>query len=190
MEAFSDGVLAIIITIMVLKLKAPSGISLVSLREIAPIFTAYVLSYVYVGIYWTNHHHLVSAVKYVKGKILWRNLHWLFWMSLIPVVTEWTGLNLFSKTPTVVYGVILLMCAISYNMLQGAIIKTVGRESNLAKSIGKDIKGKLSILFYALGILFSMVFPIVGYLLYFAIAVWWIVPDVRIEKYFEELKKI
>ncbi len=183
MEAFSDGVLAIIITIMVLKLNAPKEITIEALKEIIPIFVSYVVSFIYVGIYWGNHHHLVSAISSVSGRIMWRNLHWLFWMSLLPFATEWTGMDPFADLPAFTYGFVLLMCAISYHMLQAAIIKQKGPESCLQKSIGNDFKGKVSIFCYALGTAMSFVHPLVAYGLYMAIAVLWFIPDTRLECY-------
>lgn len=186
MEAFSDGVLAIIITIMVLKLKTPESMELSALKEIFPTFLAYILSYIYVGIYWTNHHHLVSVIDSVSGTLLWKNLHWIFWMSLIPTATEWMGLYPFEKFPTLFYGITLFMCAISYHILQSEVIKISGKNSKIAKSIGKDIKGKTSIFAYAVAIVFSMCFPLISYLIYLVIALMWIVPDSRLEKVIEE----
>lgn len=182
MEAFSDGVLAIIITIMVLKLKTPEQVNLKELGDILPTLLAYVLSYVYIGIYWTKHHHLLNTVDSVSGSVLWKNLHWLFWMSLIPLATEWMGLNPLAKFPTVFYGLILFMCAVSYHMLQGALVKSNGPDSLLAKSIGKDMKGKLSMVFYAIGVGLSFVIPMVAYFIYAAVAILWIIPDVRLER--------
>lgn len=182
MEAFSDGVLAIVITVMVLKLNVPSEISLKGIEDILPTLVAYVVSYLYIGIYWANHHHLVNTSYSVSGSILWRNLHWLFWMSLLPITTEWMGLNPFVGLPTLCYGVTLLMCAISYNLLQAAIVKSNGMDSPLAKTLGKDWKGKLSILFYAIGVFVSLSFPVVAYLIYAAIALLWIIPDIRLER--------
>lgn len=182
MEAFSDGVLAIIITIMVLKLKTPESVEISYLKEIYPTFVAYVLSYVYVGIYWANHHHLVGMLDKVTGRVLWRNLFWLFWMSLIPTATEWLGLFPTGKMPMMVYGVLLLMCVISYRLLQKEIIIINGKDSALAKSIGKDIKGKLSVLLYAISIFSAFYFPIVSYVIYFFVALMWFVPDKRLEK--------
>ncbi len=183
MEAFSDGVLAIIITIMVLKLNAPKEISLEALKELIPIFASYIVSYIYIGIYWGNHHHLVSAVNSVSSSILWRNLHWLFWMSLLPFATEWTGIDPFASLPAFMYGFILLMCAISYHLLQAAIIKQKGPDSCIQKSIGNDLKGKISIFSYALGACMSFVHPFIGYILYMAIAALWFIPDTRLECY-------
>ncbi|MGO3751780.1 MAG: TMEM175 family protein [Peptoniphilaceae bacterium] len=181
MEAFSDGVLAIIITIMVLKLKVPESNDLNGIKEVLPILIAYILSYLYVGIYWANHHHLLSTVDLISGGILWKNLHWIFWMSLIPTTTEWVGLSPFEAFPTVLYGIVLFMCAVSYNMLQSSIIKINGKDSLLAKSIGRDLKGKLSILFYAIAIIFSFYNPTISYLLYALIALACIIPDMRLE---------
>lgn len=185
MEAFSDGVLAIVITIMVLELKTPKSISFEGILEIYPILLSYILSYIYVGIYWLNHHHLVSAVNLVSGNILWGNLHWLFWMSLIPVATEWTGLHPLAKFPTFVYGLILFMCAVSYHILQTSIIKRSGKHSKLAQSIGKDFKGKLSIIAYAAAVVFAIYLPMISYCIYTLIALLWIIPDNRVEKIME-----
>ncbi len=186
MEAFSDGVLAIIITVMVLKLNVPSEVSFEAMKEVFPMLITYIVSYLYVGIYWGNHHHLVTTSYSVSGNILWMNLHWLFWMSLMPVTTEWMGLNPFMDLPTLCYGLVLLMCAISYNLLQRAIIKQNGKDSLLAKQIGKDWKGKLSIVFYAIGVALSFTYPAVAYFIYTAIAVLWIVPDTRLERILKE----
>lgn len=181
MEAFSDGVLAIIITVMLLKLKTPDGFQLDSIKQSLPTLICYVMSYLYVGIYWTNHHHLVGAIDNVSGKILWGNLHWLFWMSLIPLVTEWIGEFPFKKFPTFYYGLILFMCALSYHLLQSLIIKVKGKESLLAKSIGKDLKGRASILLYGVAMIFSIYVPTIAYVIYIVSALFWIIPDIRIE---------
>lgn len=186
MEAFSDGVLAIIITIMVLKLKVPEANDLNGVKEVLPVLVAYILSYIYVGIYWANHHHLLSTVDTISGGILWKNLHWIFWMSLIPTTTEWVGLNPFTKLPTILYGLVLFMCAVSYNILQASIITINGKDSLLAKSIGRDLKGKLSILFYAIAIIASIYLPVVAYLLYAGIAIAWIIPDHRVENIYSQ----
>ncbi|WP_300409094.1 TMEM175 family protein [Lagierella sp.] len=182
MEAFSDGVLAIVITIMVLKLKPPESISFSALKNNFPTFLAYVLSYLYVGIYWANHHHLIYMLESVSGRLLWKNLHWIFWMSLIPTGTEWLGLNPLKELPTLLYGIILFMCAISYNMLQREVIKISGQNSAIANSIGRDIKGKTSIICYGISIISSFFLPILSYIIYFVIALMWVVPDTRIEK--------
>ncbi|MGX7108786.1 TMEM175 family protein [Facklamia miroungae] len=183
-EAFSDGVLAIVITIMVLKLKTPENLDLAGLKEIYPTLLAYILSYVYVGIYWANHHHLLAVLKTVNGKILWRNLFWLFFMSLIPTSTEWMGLNPSVELPTFFYGLILLMCAISYNILQTEVIRVNGRDSELAERIGKDYKGKGSILAYLIALIFAIYLPLIAYVIYVAIALLWIIPDKRLEYIF------
>src|SRR5215216_3294670 len=157
LEAFSDGVLAIIITIMVLELKAPHGASLTDLRPLIPVFLSYVLSFIFVGIYWNNHHHLFHAVEHVDGRILWANLHLLFWLSLIPFVTGWMGENHFSTWPVACYGAVLLFAAIAYFILTRVIVSYHGRDSALAKALGKDFKGKVSALFYAAAIPLSFV---------------------------------
>ena len=182
MEAFSDGILAIVITIMVLKLNMPKDTSIEALREVFPIFLAYVLSYVYVGIYWVNHHHLITAVNKVSGRLLWKNLFWIFWLSLIPMATEWMGLHPFQKLPSLLYGSILFMCSISYIMLQSEVIKINGEDSKISESIGKDRKGKASILMYALSVGFALIFPSISYIMYILVAVMWVVPDTRLEE--------
>ncbi|MFV0464910.1 MAG: TMEM175 family protein [Lachnospiraceae bacterium] len=182
MEAFSDGVLAIIITIMVLELELPKAMTWEAVREVLHLFIAYVLSYFYIGIYWTNHHHLVSTIKSASGKILWSNLHWLFWMSLIPIATKWIGQEPFHKISTFFYGFILLMCALTYHLLQTSIIKSDGVNSSLAKMIGKDRKGMLSILSSVVAMLIALILPAIAYLIFLAAILLWIVPDIRIEK--------
>ena len=182
MEAFSDGVLAIIITIMVLKLNTPENMTFLALKEIFPTFLAYVLSFIYVGIYWANHHHLVNMIDSVSGRLLCKNLHWIFWMSLIPTATEWMGLNPYKSLPAVFYGSILFMCAVSYNIVQAEIIKINGAESLISQNIGNDFKGKSSIFAYAVAAAFAIYFPVVSYLIYIVIALIWIVPDSRLEK--------
>ena len=182
MEAFSDGVLAIVITIMVLKLNAPESLTLDAVKEVFPTFLAYVLSFIYVGIYWANHHHLVNMIDSVSGRLLWKNLHWIFWMSLIPTATEWMGLNPYKSLPAVFYGSILFMCAVSYNIVQAEIIKINGAESLISQNIGNDFKGKSSIFAYAVAAAFAIYFPVVSYLIYIVIALIWIVPDSRLEK--------
>ena len=145
MEAFSDGVLAIVITIMVLKLNAPKDLTLDAVKEVFPTFLAYILSFIYVGIYWANHHHLINMTDSVSGRLLWKNLHWIFWMSLIPMATEWMGLNPYKSLPALFYGIILFMCAVSYNIVQAEVIKINGKDSQIFRNIGNDLKGKLSI---------------------------------------------
>jgi uncharacterized membrane protein len=179
LEAFSDGVLAIIITIMVLELKVPHGDDLAALYPMCPIFLSYVLSFVYVGIYWSNHHHLMHTVKHVTGGIMWANLHLLFWLSLLPAVTSWAGENSRASLPAAIYGVVLLMAAVSWLILQGAIIRGGG---TLATAIGSDLKGKLSPVLYALGIALAFVHPWVTDGIYAVVAMMWIVPDRRIAR--------
>lgn len=182
LEAFSDGVLAIIITIMVLELKVPHGAGLNNLLPLLPVFLSYVLSFIYVGIYWNNHHHLLHTVKNVSGGILWANLHLLFWLSLFPFVTGWMGENYFAAVPTAVYGSILLLAAIAYYILQITIINTQGENSVLAKAIGNDLKGKLSPILYLIAIVSVFINPWIAQAIYVIVALMWIVPDKRIEK--------
>lgn len=182
MEAFSDGVLAIVITIMVLKLNAPEGLTLDAVKEVFPTFLAYILSFVYVGIYWVNHHHLINMTDSVSGRLLWKNLHWIFWMSLIPMATEWMGLNPYESLPAFFYGMILFMCAVSYNIVQSEVIKINGDNSEISKNIGNDLKGKISIIAYAVAVVFAFYYLIISYLIYTAIALIWVVPDSRMEK--------
>ncbi len=182
LEAFSDGVLAIIITIMVLDLKAPAGMDLAALKSMIPTFVCYVLSFIFIGIYWNNHHHLIHTVKTVSAGILWANLHLLFWLSLVPFFTRWMGENNFSALTVACYGVILLLAAIAFTILVKAIIAHHGQDSTLAHAIGKDQKGNLSIILYAAGVPLSFVHPAIGYGLYIFVALIWFVPDQRIEK--------
>lgn len=181
LEAFSDGVIAIIITIMVLELKVPHGDSLDALSPLLPAFLSYVLSFVYIGIYWNNHHHMLHTVGKVRGGILWANLHLLFWLSLFPISTGWMGENHFAPIPTALYGFVLLMAAIAYWLLQRTIIASQGEVSLLARAVGRDLKGKLSPLFYALAIPGAFVSPALSALLYVAVALMWLIPDRRIE---------
>ena len=182
LAAFSDGVLAIIITIMVLELKVPHGADWAALRSIAPNFVSYVLSFVYLAIYWNNHHHLIHTVARVDGLILWANSNLLFWLSLVPVSTAWMGDNFLAPIPTAIYGAVLLMPAIAYFLLQKAIIHKQGAHSVLASALGSDIKGKISLIFYAAGIGLAFVYPWLSIAAYAAVAVMWLVPDRRIEK--------
>jgi uncharacterized membrane protein len=182
LEAFSDGVLAIIITIMVLELKVPHGADPAALGPLAPVFLSYVLSFIYVGIYWSNHHHLLHAVRQVNGRVLWANLHLLFWLSLIPFVTGWMGENHFAALPVAAYGVVLLCAAVAYYILTRVLILYHGRDSALAKALGKDFKGKVSMLFYAAAIPLSFVSSWVACGLYVLVAVMWLIPDRRIEQ--------
>jgi uncharacterized membrane protein len=182
LEAFSDGVLAIIITIMVLELKVPHGSDLTALKPLLPVFLSYVLSFVYVGIYWNNHHHLLNTIKHVSGGILWANLHLLFWLSLFPITTGWMGDNHLAPTPTAIYGVVLLLAAIAYYILQRTIIAHQGRDSLLATAIGSDWKGKLSPVLYFIAIPLAFVNPLIATTLYGFVALLWLIPDRRIER--------
>lgn len=182
LEAFSDGVIAIIITIMVLELKVPHGTDLATLKPLLPVFLSYVLSFIYVGIYWNNHHHLLHATHKVGGRILWANLHLLFWLSLLPFATGWMGENHFTATPTAAYGFVLLMAAIAYYLLQCAIIAQEGRASLLAQAVGRDWKGKVSPALYLGAIGLSVVQPWLGSTIYVLVALLWFIPDRRIEQ--------
>ena len=182
LEAFSDGVIAIIITIMVLEMKVPHGTDLAALRPLVPVFLSYVLSFVYLGIYWNNHHHMLQVTQRVDGGVLWANLHLLFWLSLVPFVTGWMGENHFAALPTALYGVVLLMAAIAYYILQLRIITCNGRESMLAKVVGADYKGKLSPVLYMLAIPAAFVQEWIAYTLYALVALVWLIPDPRIER--------
>lgn len=182
LTAFSDGVIAIIITIMVLDLKVPHGATLADLAGVLPVFLSYVLSFVYIAIYWNNHHHLLHTVHRVDGLILWANMNLLFWLSLVPFSTGWMGENHFASLPTAVYGVSLLMPAIAYYLLQKAILRKEGPHSVLAKALGYDIKGKISPLFYFAAIFLAFVNPLISNAIYVFVAVMWLVPDRRIER--------
>ncbi len=184
LEAFSDGVIAIIITIMVLEMKVPQGADLSFLRPVLPVFLSYVLSFVYVGIYWNNHHHMLHTVSTVTGVVLWANLHLLFWLSLFPFTTGWMGENHFASAPTALYGVVLLMAAIAYWLLQTAIIRSQGPDSLLQRAIGGDWKGKLSPLLYVSGIALTLWHVAGAQAIYVFVALLWLVPDRRIEKLF------
>ncbi len=186
LEAFSDGVLAIIITIMVLELKVPHAVELADLKPLLPVFLSYVLSFIYVGIYWNNHHHMFHSTTHVTGAILWANLHQLFWLSLFPFTTAWMGENHFAPTPSAVYGFVLLMAAIAYHILQRTIIAQQGRDSLLAAAIGKDWKGKISPVLYLLAIPLAFVSPWISSSLYVFVALLWLVPDRRIEHALEK----
>lgn len=184
LEAFSDGVLAIIITIMVLELKVPHGENLAALAPLWPVFLSYVLSFLYVGIYWNNHHHMMQAIHGINGRVLWSNLHLLFWLSLLPFTTGWMGENHFARWPTVVYGVNLLVCAIAYSILQFCLVHHPGGENGLlAYALGRDIKGKVSSPLYIAGIVGAWLFhPLVGLAFYVGVALMWLVPDRRVER--------
>lgn len=182
LEAFSDGVLAIIITIMVLELRAPHETGLAALRPLLPVLLSYVLSFIYLGIYWNNHHHMLHATRRVTGAVLWANLYLLFWLSLVPFVTAWLGENHLASTPTALYGVVLLMAAIAYWILQRQILRSEGPHSVLATAVGRDIKGKISPLFYVLAIGFAFLDPRIADVLYALVALMWLIPDRRIER--------
>jgi uncharacterized membrane protein len=183
LEAFSDGVIAVIITIMVLEMKVPHGITLDALMPLWPVFLSYVLSFVYIGIYWSNHHHMLQLTKTIDGKVMWANLHLLFWLSLVPFTTGWMGENHFERGPTILYGVNLLLCAGAYTLLQTCLIRHQGHGSPLAKAVTGDLKGKASILLYVLGILATwLVSPWAGLVFFVVVELTWLVPDPRIEK--------
>ncbi len=182
LQAFSDGVLAIIITIMVLELKVPHSDQLISLKPIMPVFMSYVLSFIYIGIYWNNHHHMFSAVKNINGKVLWANSHLLFWLSLIPFASAWMGENNFSKWPVIMYGFVLMMNSIAYYILSQTLIKIQGKDSTLGKAIGRDKKGIISLVIYVVGILVCFINAWIGLALYTLVAFMWLVPDRRIER--------
>lgn len=189
LEAFSDGVLAIVITIMVLELKVPHGDSFSDLEGLLPVFLSYLLSFVYLAIYWNNHHHMIHTSKSVTGGILWANLHLLFWLSLIPFTTGWMGENNFSATPTFLYGLNLLMAAIAYFVLQRFIIVSQGKDSILKKAVGKDVKGKVSPILYFIALICASWMPLFSLGLYALVALIWIVPDKRIEKFYANSEK-
>jgi len=182
LEAFSDGVIAVIITIMVLDLKVPHGADLAALRPVIPVFLSYVLSFLYVGIYWSNHHHMLQACHKVNGRILWANLHLLFWMSLIPVVTGWMGEHYRAAIPVALYGSIMVLTGIAYLILARALIALHGADSPLAVALGRDFKGKVSLLLYAIAVGVSFIDPWIALAIYAAVALMWIAPDPRIEK--------
>ncbi|MFC5477029.1 TMEM175 family protein [Massilia suwonensis] len=182
LEAFSDGVIAIIITIMVLELKVPHNPSFQALWPLWPVFMSYVLSFIYVGIYWNNHHHMMHAVKEVSGGVLWANLHLLFWLSLIPFVTAWMGENHFETAPTIAYGFVLFMAASAYSLLVRRLIAHHGKNTTLADAIGDDRKGKISIVLYLAGIALAWFAAWAGFLVYVGVAVMWLIPDRRIEQ--------
>lgn len=181
LEAFSDGVLAVIITIMVLEMKTPRGTSLASLKPLIPIFLSYLLSFIYIGIYWSNHHHLLHATQHVNGATLWANLHLLFWLSLVPFATDWIGENHFDSWPVAIYGFILLMAGVAYFILTKVLLHVHGQGSTLALSIGDDQKGKVSIVIYAIAIPLAFVRPWISAACYIIVAIMWLVPDRRIE---------
>ncbi len=182
LEAFSDGVIAIIITIMVLEMKVPHGTDLESLMPLIPVFFSYVLSFIFIGIYWNNHHHMLQAASKVNGSVLWANLHLLFWLSLLPFTTGWMGENSFADAPVALYGVNLFFCAIAYYILALRLVAHHGKESSIAKAIGSDFKGKISVVIYAGAIIVSFFHSWVAFALYVVVAIMWLIPDRRIEK--------
>src|SRR3954452_20474706 len=182
MEAFSDGVLAIIITIMVLEIKVPHGDTLASLKPNLPIFLSYVLSFINIGIYWNNDHHMLHTVQHINGKTLWANMHLLFWLSLVPFVTDWMGENHFTVWPVALYGIVLFMAGLAYYILLHTLINLHGKNSLLAKAIGGDSKGIISNVIYAVGIAISYVSPSISLILYASVSAMWLIPDRRIEK--------
>ena len=183
LEAFSDGVIAIIITVMVLEMKVPHGADLTALAPVLPVFLTYVLSFVYLGIYWNNHHHMLKLTESIDGYVLWANLHLLFWLSLLPFTTGWMGENHFERWPTVLYGLNLLCCAIAYVVLQSRIVRCQGRDSLLAKALGRDLKGKISPVFYVCGIIAAWTFSAAVAVAFFVfVALMWLVPDRRLER--------
>lgn len=182
LEAFSDAVIAIIMTIMVLEMKVPHGAGLESLRPLIPVFLSYILSFLFLGIYWNNHHHLLQAIKQVNGRILWANLHLLFWLSLTPFVTGWMGENHFAALPVALYGTVLLLAACAYFILVRTLISHHGRDSALARALGKDFKGKVSVVVYAIAIPLSFINSLSSCGLYILVAIMWLIPDPRIEK--------
>ena len=182
LEAFSDGVLAVIITIMVLEMKSPRGSSLAALRPAVPVLLSYILSFIYIGIYWNNHHHLLHAAQRVNGATLWANLHLLFWLSLIPFTTAWMGDNHFDSSPVAVYGIVLLLAGVAYFILVRVLIRLHGQDSTLATSIGRDRKGKISIAIYTAAIPIAFVKPWIAEACYLIVAIMWLIPDPRIER--------
>jgi uncharacterized membrane protein len=189
LEAFSDGVLAIVITIMVLEMKVPHGTSINELKSLIPIFISYILSFIYIGIYWNNHHHMMHTIQHVNGKVLWANMHLLFWLSLIPFATGWMGENHFATLPVAVYGFVLLMCAIAYHILARLLAHLHGKDSIIATAIGKDKKGKASVIIYTIAVCLCFIHSSIGIALYTIVAAIWFIPDKRIEKKLEEEEK-
>lgn len=186
LEAFSDGVLAIIITIMVLEMKVPHGAELGALKPLFPVFLSYLLSFIYVGIYWNNHHHLLKACRHVNAAIMWANLHLLFWLSLLPFVTGWMGENHFTPLPTALYGSVLLLAALAYYVLQTCIVAELGRDSKLAASLGRDWKGKVSLVLYLISIPTAFLLSSISNAIHVLVAIVWLIPDPRIERIVRE----
>ena len=181
LEAFSDGVIAIIITIMVLEMKVPHGDSLQSLKPLLPVFFSYIHSFIYIGIYWNNHHHMMHAAHKVNGSVLWKNLHLLFWLSVVPFATGWMGENNFTTWPVILYGAVLLMAGIAYFFLAHSLTNLHGRESGFTKALGSDLKGKVSVAMYIIGICLAFIHPLLGMASYILVATIWFVPDKRFE---------
>jgi uncharacterized membrane protein len=186
LEAFSDGVIAIIITIMVLEMKVPHGADFAALKELVPVFLSYVLSFIYVGIYWNNHHHMLHVTRRINGRVLWANLHLLFWLSLFPFATGWMGENHFEALPTAFYGAILFMAGLAYVLLQRAIIMSDGRDSPLAKATGRDLAGKISAAAYAASIPLAFLNQWISDVIFVLVAAMWFIPDRRIERMLSE----
>ncbi len=182
LEAFSDGVLAVIITIMVLELQVPHSSEWAALKQVVPVLLSYVLSFVFIGIYWNNHHHLLHAVERVNGRVLWANLHLLFWLSIVPFATDWMGVNHWASVPVALYGAVLFMAGLAFTILARALISYEGASSKLARALGRDYKGKASLLFYGIAVPLSFVNPRISLALYVLVALMWFVPDRRIEK--------
>lgn len=182
LEAFSDGVIAILITIMVLELRLPQGTNLTALVQLAPVFLSYMLSFLLLGVYWNNHHHMLQAIKQVDGRVLWANLHLLFWLSLVPFATNWMGENSFATLPVAFYGVLMLLSAIAYYILARSLVALEGPDSILAIALGKDIKGKISPIIFAIAIPLAFVAAWIACVLYVLVVLMWLIPDQRIEK--------
>ncbi|SKB81176.1 TMEM175 family protein [Daejeonella lutea] len=189
LEAFSDAVIAIIITIMVLELKVPHDASVEALKPLIPIFISYILSFIYIGIYWNNHHHMLHAAKSVNGRVLWANMHLLFWLSMIPFVTAWMGENHFEMWPVVFYGIVLILNSIAYYILAQTLVKHHGKDSLIATAVGHDRKGKVSTALYAVGIGLAFVNAWIGIAVYTVVAIIWLIPDTRIERVLVEGEK-
>jgi uncharacterized membrane protein len=188
LEAFSDGVIAIIVTIMVLEMKVPHGADMASLQPLIPVFLSYVLSFIYIGIYWNNHHHMFHAVKHVNGAVLWANLHLLFWLSLVPFVTGWMGENHFATVPVALYGVVLLCAGLAYNIFTTVLTKLHGNESLFAKALGSDFKGKISLAIYIIAIPAAFFAAWLACALYAVVAMIWLIPDRRFERLLNQIE--
>ncbi len=182
LEAFSDGVLAIIVTIMVLEMKVPHSANFEDLKPIFPVFLSYILSFIFILIYWNNHHHLMQSVKHVNGKVLWANGHLLFWLSLLPFVSGWMGENHFAALPVLLYGIVALMAGVAYYILSQILIQIHGKDSSLAKAVGNDTKGVISVVLYLASVGFALFYPLISCALFVAVAIMWLIPDKRIEK--------